>query len=148
MATSSRNMTKDSIHHIYNRGVLKITIFHEPYDYKFFIGRLYKYGKRYPIDMLAYCLMPNHFHFVIRETGETKPIIPTFMQQLQATYAKYYGNKYRHPGRVFQGTYKSKFITSEKHLNDTLNYVLNNPIKDSYVTKVEDWKWNYLKGVL
>ncbi len=148
MSSIKRNLTFNSYHHIYNRGVMKKIIFHEDQDYKVFIGKIIKYINKYPTELIAFTVLPNHFHFVIRETGQSKPWTPSFMQQLQNSYAKYYAQKYGHPGKLFQGTYKSKFIASEKHLNDTLAYVLENPVKHGLVEKMSLWKWSHLKGNL
>lgn len=148
MSSLNRNLVFNSYHHIYNRGVLKKIIFHEDNDYKFFLERISHYQKKYPVEIIAFSVLPNHFHFIVKETGQSNPWTPLFMQQLQNSYAKYYIKKYDHPGKLFQGTYKSKLISSEKHLNDTLAYVLENPVKHGLVKQMSLWKWNYLKGNL
>lgn len=148
MASKKRLLHYQSIHHIYNRGVLKKDIFHYTEDYKIFTGKMIKYGRRYPIDMLAYCLMPNHFHFLIKETGKENPFIPLFMQQLQNSYAKFYATKYNHSGKLFQGTYKNKLINDEKYYWDVINYIMNNPVKNGLVSSGDKWKFKYLKGDL
>ena len=63
--------TKNSFYHIYNRGNNKKVIFYEVSDYKRFICRLFKYVKDYDLDIYAYCLMPNHFHLLLK-LGENK----------------------------------------------------------------------------
>ncbi len=148
MPSVKRNFHLNTFHHIYNRGVMKKIIFHEDHDYKFFLEKISHYHNKYPIEMIAFSILPNHFHFVIKETGESKPWTPSFMQQLQNSYAKYYAQKYNHPGKLFQGTYKSKSIASDKHLNDTLSYVLENPVKHGLVERMSLWKWSHLKGNL
>lgn len=141
MPTKKRGLTYNSIHHIYNRGVLKMKIFHSNRDYRRFMQYMRRFKKRYPIDIRAFCLMPNHFHFLIRETGLKKPITPKFMQQLQNAYARYYIVKYGHSGRLFQSTYKSKRIKDELYHEAILLYIKNNPYKDGLIDKSEDWEF-------
>jgi len=128
--------------------VLKKDIFHYEHDYKIFVGKILKYKSRYPTEVLAFCLMPNHFHFLLRETGEETPLIPIFMQQLQSSYAKYYAEKYNHSGKLFQGTYKNKLINDDKYYLDVVNYIINNPVKNNLVESSDQWKFKYLKGHL
>ncbi len=144
MPSIKRGYTYNSIHHIYNRGVLKKNIFHSNADYNKFIARMDEYKAKYPIDLQAFCLMPNHFHFIIRETGQLKPIISKFMQQLQNAYARYYAVKYGHSGRLFQGVYKNKRIRDEIYYDVVKQYIKYNPVKDGLVDAPK--KWKYLGG--
>jgi len=62
-----RNYKKDTYHHLYNRGANKLDIFHDDGDYKYFLRRLKHYSEKYSISILCYCLMPNHFHFFVKQ---------------------------------------------------------------------------------
>lgn len=142
MPSKKRNFGYKTIHHVYNRGVLKQTIFRNKRDYGAFLGRVKKYRQKYPVDIKAYCIMPNHFHFLLQEIGFDKPYIPRFMQQLQNSYAKYYSTKYGHSGRVFQGTYKNKQVMSAEHYNEVFHYIHENPVKAGLVKRRGDWKFS------
>jgi REP element-mobilizing transposase RayT len=88
--------------------------------------------------------MNNHFHFLLKETDQ--PTITKFMHKISTSYAKYFGIKYKqeHSGRVFQGLFKSKYIENQSYLNTLVQYIQNNPVKDGFVDKAEDWIW---KGI-
>ena len=133
--------------HIYNRGAHKAPIFKEKSDYRRFLQLLYVGNSTKPflvrdvedidvfatdrkqqlVDILAYCLMPNHFHIVLNELllgGATK-----FIRKICTGYSMYYNLKYKHSGTVFQGKFKTKDICDERYLETALNYVHLNPYK-------------------
>jgi len=97
--------------------------------------------------MIAFCLMSNHFHFLLQEPDEGERddriiIIGRFMQRLQNSYARYFAEKYRHSGHLFQGTYKNVLITSNEHLNQAKEYILLNPVKKKLVSIPELWPYS------
>lgn len=122
-------------YHIYNQGVEKRNIFLDEHDFSRFlesisffnqeesIGSIYEYSfgdkkKTNPlVDILAYCLNPNHYHFILKQRKERG--IEKFMQRLGTGYSKYFNNKYDRRGSLFQGTFKSKHIDN----NDYLLYI-------------------------
>lgn len=140
-----RFFEKNSIYHIYNRGVVKQKIFKNLKDYQRFLFLLFTANSVEPIRLrvttsesvfqclrgdtyvtvLAYCLMPNHFHLVLKENIDGG--IGKFMQKLQMGYAKYFNLKYDGSGAVFQGAYKVRLINSEKYLSVIFLYVHSNP---------------------
>jgi hypothetical protein len=79
------------------------------------------------VEVIAYCLMPNHFHIVLRELKEGART--EFLRKLCVGYANYYNFKYKHSGTIFQGKYKSKKIDDEEYLQIAINYVHFNPYK-------------------
>jgi len=135
-----------TIYHIYNRSVLKIPIFRCPPDYTRFLVKMDEYRLRYPVELMAFCLMPNHFRFLIKEPYQTQTTttlsIPRFLQLLQSSYAKYFGIKYEHTGRVFQGVYKRKIIKNDLHLNIIIEYINNNPVRKKLVDNAKDWPYS------
>ena len=141
-------------YHIYNRGVEKRTIYEEDEDYKKFIGLLKTYlsppnlqgvtlkdegGRTIPpsralnnfneeIELIAYCLMPNHFHLLIRQKSERG--MANFMQSLLTKYVIYFNKKYNRGGGLFQGTYKTVKIDSEEQFTYVSKYIHRNPLPD------------------
>ena len=65
-----RNFYKNTYHHLYNRGANKQLIFFENENYHYFLRRLKHYKNKYQIEILTYCLMPNHFHLFVRQLTE------------------------------------------------------------------------------
>ena len=136
-------------YHLYNRGNSNQVIFRDEYDYIHFIKLLYLSNTRYRIvlrDLVnefnvarlgqrvvyigAYSLMPDHFDLIIAvpENGN----ISKFMQRLLTAYSMYFNAKYSHSGSLFEGKFKSKYISSNRYLRYLFSYVLLNPLKLIY----------------
>lgn len=141
-----RQIGAENIYHIYNRSVLKIPIFRCPPDYVRFLVKMSQFQIRYPVKILAYCLMPNHFHFLLEEPAEQvshrAANISLFLQQLQNAYAKYFACKYEHSGRLFQGTFKSRHINDDGYYLKIIEYIHENPVKKKLTKKAEDWPYS------
>lgn len=140
----SRNILKsfaaDNYYHIYNRGVAKQVIYHDEEDYTVFLSLLKRYldiephknrrgavyeHMRDEVELLAYCLMPNHFHllFYLKE----EQAITRLMRAVCTTYTAYYNKKYSRVGTLFQGRYKASPITSDEYLQHISRYIHLNP---------------------
>ena len=126
MATPPRYFQKDSYYHVYNRGNRKQNIFLQSRDYKRFLERLKEYKDKFEVTILGYCLMPNHFHLLLRQ--ETDNPISLFMLRLGTSYAKYFNIKYNEVGSLFQGRFKAKLIDSDEYLLQVSRYIHRNPI--------------------
>ncbi|KKU32351.1 hypothetical protein A3K29_05955 [Candidatus Collierbacteria bacterium RIFOXYB2_FULL_46_14] len=134
-------------YHIFNRGVEKRAIFLDEQDYKVFLGYMKFYLempilqgqalqevspskvlKNYhdQIDLLAYCLMPNHFHFLIKQSTDRG--IAEFMQSLVLKYVMYFNKKYKRVGGLFQSRYKTVLIENEDQFVYITKYIHRNPI--------------------
>lgn len=143
--SEKRKIIPNEIYHVYNRGVLKMRLFREPADYMRLMLKISLLKKRYPVQIMAYCLMPNHFHLLLRELGTApgkKRNISLFMQQLQGGYAKYFGLKYKHSGCVFQGVFKAKHIKDDGQLCQTIKYIENNPVRKKMVKSADKWPYS------
>lgn len=147
----AKNVIKEyqekSFYHLYNRGVAKNDIFLEEADYKTFLGYLKLYLtipdlqglslkvpptrklKNYEakIKLLAYCLMPNHFHLLVYQ--ENLDDITYFMRSLCTKYSMFVNRKYKRVGHVFQGSYKAVLVTSEPQLVFLSKYIHRNPLE-------------------
>jgi len=153
MPSKPRSFAPGFFYHIYNRGSQKMTLFHTSVDYERFLLKAREYKAKYPLDVIAYCLMPNHFHFLIRPVlpdlkGQedrplrSDPTVSSFFQQLQNAYARYFSIKYGFSGRVFQGTYKSKLIDNDAYMLQVAAYIHDNPVKNGHVTSPEIWPYS------
>ena len=151
-------------YHIYNRGTEKRDIFLDKADYLRFIVSLYisnntdvmhisnlinqgetlmkilnmdKKGSL--VDIGAYCLMPNHFHLLVKEKTENG--ISKFMSKLTTGYSMYFNKRYDRSGNLFQGVFKSTHVDSDEYLKYLFAYIHLNPVK---LTEPE-WKENGIK---
>ena len=92
--------------------------------------------KKRMVELVAFCLMPNHFHLVIKELEERG--IASYMQRVLTAYAKYYNTKYEKSGHVFQGPYKAVYIEDDRQLLYLSAYIHRNPREISKWFKRED----------
>ena len=150
----SKNAIKEyesqAYYHIYNRGVAKRTIFKDAKDYKTFLSylqfyltdpdlrgdssqgqfppppskKLKNYNKE--VELIAYCLMPNHFHLFVRQYSDTA--INYFMRSLCTKYVRYFNTRYSRVGHLFQDTYKAVKVKNEEQWVYLSKYIHRNPL--------------------
>ena len=98
------------------------------------------------MDLLGYCLMPNHFHLVLRPHGDGD--LGRWMQWLLTAHARRYHRHYGTSGHVWQGRFKAFPVQDDDHLSAVLRYVERNPLRAELVERAEHWKWSSLPGWL
>ncbi len=123
--TKARIFSKDLIYHVYNRGNHKERVYHDAQDYNYFLKKLRIYSEEMNFDIICYCLMPNHFHFCLRQNSSCG--LDKLFKKLIISYTKYYNQKYLVVGHVFQGRFKYKTVLSDKYLLHLSLYIHNNP---------------------
>jgi REP element-mobilizing transposase RayT len=123
---------------MFNRGIRKQNIFLEDRDYKRYIDRMREYKDKHNISILAYCLMPNHVHLLIRQNGPQPA--SQFIQRLHTAYTMYFNKKYALVGHPFQGRFKTKMVSRDEYLMHLSRYIHLNPKK--LVTKLPSYKWS------
>ena len=155
MSMPGRNVVKEyvpeSYYHIYNRGVNKNNIFLDQKDRVVFLGLIKRYlsnkaekkpnRQAYPnyhqdIELLAFCLMNNHFHFFVFQESSTA--ITDFMKSLSVAYSMYFNKRYNRVGAVFQQRYRAVRIVSDSQLLHVSRYIHMNP------QNYESYKWSSL----
>lgn len=113
-------------YHVYNRGNRKQPIFLKSYDYQRFLKHYVQYAKDHSVTTFAYCLMTNHFHFLVQLNEEDA--ITKLFGRLSTSHAKYFNLRYELTGSLFQQGFKAKRIESESHLLHLSRYIHRNPI--------------------
>ncbi len=121
MPRTQRVDVANHIYHVLNRANARVQIFDTDEDSKLFEDILEEAVEEYEVRLLAYCLMPNHFHLVVRQRVHDG--IPTFMRKLGTSYAMYYNARHGHSGTLFQGRFKSTHVDTDKYLLWLLRYV-------------------------
>lgn len=154
---SIKTYTEFGFYHIYNRGVEKRSIFQTELDYKMFLSYLKNYltpvtpDKPRPqreisfyekIELIAYCLMPNHFHLLIKQLSDPKAIV-AFMRSLANAYTTYFNRKYNRVGHLFQGRYKAVLVTEEPYFLHLTRYIHLNPSELSLTFRLNLIKYPY-----
>ena len=126
-------------YHLYNRGNNKEKIFLDEENYLFFLSKFKKYLMP-NVDVFAYCLMPNHFHFFIRinHLSAFEKGIKNFF----ISYAKAINKKYDRVGSLFQGRYKISEIEPDGYFTRMTTYIHQNPRKAGFVVNLEDYKFS------
>ena len=103
-----RSYIKTSFFHVMVQGINKSYIFEEPENIKYYISTMHKLSKEQEIEIIAYCIMNNHAHMLIK-TEQLKEL-SKYMQRLNTRYGKYYNKKHNRVGYVFRDRYKSEGI--------------------------------------
>ncbi|MBU0475171.1 MAG: transposase [Bacteroidetes bacterium] len=142
-----REYYKNTYHHLYNRGANKDAIFFDKESYLYFLKRLKHYKNEFQIDVLAYCLMPNHFHLFVKQKTEDL-LISKFISALLNSYVKSINKKFNKSGTLFQSKTKSKPITDEHYFVCIIKYILENPVKAKLVKSISDWEYSNAKDLL
>ena len=126
-------------YHVINRGVEQRVIFKEAEDYKYFEELLCTYAPSYGVTIHNYCLMSNHYHLLIEiEDG----MLSKFMRQINMNYAIYFNKKNRRSGHLWQGRFKSWFVTDDAYLYTLILYIEQNPVKAKIVRKPEEYHYS------
>jgi putative transposase len=132
------------IFHVLNRGNARDPIFLEDADYDAFEKVMAQTMKHVSMRVLGYCLMPNHWHLVLRpfHGGD----LGRFMQRLTTTHVRQWHlvRKTVGGGHLYQGIYKSFPIQADDHLLTVLRYVEGNPVRPGLVSRAEHWRWSSL----
>ena len=135
------------LYHIFNRGVEKRNIYLDERDYFRFLASIKDFNDvnssinlyrrvnvGYPIShkkeplvkVICYCLMPNHFHFILKQIKNKS--ISKFLQKLGIGYTNYFNQKYNRSGVLFQGKFKAALVDKESYLNYLMQYIYLNPL--------------------
>ena len=126
-------------YHIINRGVEQRVVFEEPADYEYFEELMCFYAKSFGITIHNYCLMSNHYHILLEIQSEN---LSKFMRQLNMNYSIYFNKKNRRTGHLWQGRFKSWYVTDEAYLYTLMRYIEQNPLKAKMVQDIKAYPYS------
>ena len=140
MPRTARASIGDYCYHIINRGNGRAQVFHADGDYQAFITLLREASHRIPMRLLAFCLMPNHFHLALwpHRDGD----LSRWMHWLLTAHVRRYHRWHDSSGHVWQGRFKAFPIEQDEHLLTVLRYIELNPVRAHLVVRAEDWRWS------
>ncbi len=140
MPRVARGLADNQVYHILNRGNGRQEVFHKPEDFAAFVRLIAEAKRKYPIQIMAYCLMTNHFHLLVK-TGEGSDL-GKWMQWLMTSHVRRYHRHYGSSGHVWQGRFKSFPVQDDDHLLTVVRYVEGNPVRAGMVKSAKDWAWS------
>lgn len=162
-----RNFVENSYYHVFNRGVEKRKMFLDEQDYSMLFYYMFVYLSpvknlisKYPnlpfrlqgknlnkdVELLAYCLMPNHFHFLLKQNS--KDGVSKLLKQLTNAYTLYFNQKYERVGGLVQGRFKAVEVPTDELLLHISRYIHLNPVVAEIVSNPKDYKWSSYKNYI
>ena len=148
MPRHPRNLSQTGIYHVMLRGINHQDIFRKKDDFRKFLLILHnmvspkeepKHSSRKHCSILAYCLMPDCAHLLIKEGADS---ISEVIRKMALRYAIYYNSNYNHTGRLFQDRFKSESVNDETHFLTLLSYIHQLPVAANLCHHVEDYDWS------
>lgn len=138
--------TKGCYYHIYNRGARRVSIFREERNYPYLVGLMRRVASECQVTIIAYCLLPNHYHWLVRQDANIPAgILP---KRVFGSYSQAYNRAYRESGTLFQGHYCTRLVGTERYLRHLCRYIHANPVKHGIARTLEAWSHsNYLDWV-
>lgn len=132
---------KDKIYHIYNRGNGKEKIFYNEDNYYYFLRQYYNYLYNY-LETFAYCLLPNHFHLLIRVKNDIPEIMSERFRKFFISYSMSINIQQKRKGNLFQRGFKRKSIDDERYFYSAVYYIHANPVHHNLVRDLRNYKFS------
>ncbi len=139
-----RHTLQGTVFHVLNRGARRATLFHDDCDYLSFLSVVREGLPRFDVKVIAYCLMPNHWHFVIQ--CDRVADLSRLMHWITGTHAQRWHVVHgtRGTGSVYQGRFTALPVQTERYFVRVCRYVERNPLRAGLVVGAEQWKWSSL----
>jgi len=140
MRCSLLEFEQGGYYHVYNHAAEGLDLFRDKADYDYYIGKMDKYFDKNMIEICCWCLMSNHFHFLVYQKGE-EPVSKAF-NSLNLSYVNHYNKKYDRKGKLFRDRLQHKKIEGSSYLLRICLYIHGNPVKDGFVDKASKWGYS------
>ncbi len=133
-------------YHIYNRGCNKEKIFYNDDNYYYLLKKMRASFKEYGANVIAYCLMPNHYHFLVQQLSETE--LSKWLRKIFVGYTQAINKQQNRSGTLFEGRPKHIVIDKEEYMDHLMWYIHTNPVFAGLVRNPEEWKFsNFLESI-
>lgn len=134
-----RGESSTGYYHIMNRGINGLYLFNDKFEKEKLLNIMVEEKENIELKIVAYCIMDNHFHFLIKAEKEN---LMMYMKKIGIRYAMYYNRKEKRRGSVFQDRFKSEVIEDEEYLLSAIRYIHNNPVKANMVEDFTKYNWS------
>jgi|SRR5581483_3482578 len=145
MARQPRIQVAGGYYHVFARGNERRALYRDDNDRIAFLELVAAAAERFAWSLLAYCLMTNHYHLILR-TSEAN--LAAGMHWLNAVYAQRFNRRHGRVGHLFQGRYRARLIQDGDALLGAIRYVVRNPVRARLCTDPQHWPWSSQRAVL
>jgi putative transposase len=128
------------VYHIFNRGASRLPIFSNHANYIHLLGLMEDYAKKTDVGIICYCLMPNHYHFILRQEGGVS--ISKYINILFNSYSQAYNHQQNRTGTLFEGRFKHVQVVTDRYLYRLMAYIHRNPVTANIVEQPERWEYS------
>jgi REP element-mobilizing transposase RayT len=139
MPKTAREISRTGVYHVMLRGINRQEIFEEKEDYLFFLNLIKKAKEKCSFELLAYCLMDNHVHLLMKEADNS---ISEIIRIIAGRYGSWYNKKYDRVGHVFQSRFRSECVITPGSMLRVARYIHRNPLKAGICRKPEDYEYS------
>jgi putative transposase len=127
-------------YHIYNHAVGQELLFHTPANYEYLLRLVKRHAPASGATVIAYCLMPNHYHFLLRQEGDAP--LSKFINVLFNGYVQAINRQQRRKGPLFASRFRHVWIDCEEYITHLCRYIHLNPVKAKLVARANDWPYS------
>ena len=142
MPRTARSIVSGVYYHVINRGNNRATVFSEPREFDSFVDLMRRAQARHYIDVAAVCLMPNHFHLLVRPAAAAD--LAAWFHWMLTTHASRHHKKCNSSGRIWTSRFKVFPIQGDRHLLTVARYIERNALRANLVARAEAWPWSSL----
>jgi REP element-mobilizing transposase RayT len=161
MINKLEELNPDGFYHIYNRANGDELLFKDDDNYQFFLEKFKMYVSPF-VDVFSYCLMPNHFHFLVRVKTEEQifldfpglnsnqiPLkISKQFSRLFSSYTQSFNKSFNRRGSLFMKPFKRVLVKDDKYLRKLVHYIHYNPIEAGLTSSLVDWKYSSYNSII
>jgi len=133
-------------YHIYNRGAGQQSIFRSDDDYRRVLFLIKEVSKISKIKMIAYCLLPNHYHWLVRQDGVGP--VSLLPKRVFGSYTRTFNHIHERSGTLFEDRFEAKLVDTDEYLRQLCYYIHANPVRHGLAAAPELWPYsNYLEWI-
>jgi len=146
MPSRAAIFVRGNYYHLYNRGVGKSLLFFNDDNYLYCLRLIKRNAQKFGVQVVAYCLMPNHYHFLLRQDSDVP--LSKFINVLFNAYVQAVNRQQNRKGALFEGRFRHALVDRDEYLIHLSRYIHLNPRKANLVSNLDDWPYsNYLEWV-